>query len=79
MYFFSNLVNTINEITTYRWEELDPGSEEKKDLPEKPVKKQDHLMDCMRYIVMDDPRFIGKKMLPKYKPHTRWEGMTTGY
>jgi hypothetical protein len=79
VYFFSHLVNTIREITGYRWEELEPGGEEKKDLPEKPVKRQDHLMDCLRYIIMDDPRFIGKTVIPKYKPHSRWEGMTTGY
>ncbi|MCE1246002.1 MAG: hypothetical protein LWY06_05110 [Firmicutes bacterium] len=78
-FFFSCLVNTINEISNYRWEELEPGGEEKRDLPEKPVKRQDHLMDCMRYIIMDEPRYSAKTVVPGYKPHSRWEGMTTGY
>lgn len=44
--FFSNLTNTINEIEEYHY----PAQmDEKKDRPDKPVKKDDHLMDALKY------------------------------
>lgn len=79
LYFFSTLTNTINEIQNYRWEEIDPEAARLKNLPERPVKKDDHLMDCLRYILVSDPRYFQAAELPRYRPHTRWDGMTTGY
>ncbi|MCD4785349.1 MAG: hypothetical protein K8T10_16140 [Candidatus Eremiobacteraeota bacterium] len=79
IYFFSNLTNTIKEITNYRWEEIDRESANKRNPPERPVKRNDHLMDCLRYIIMADPHYVKETEIPPYKPHTSWEGMTTGY
>lgn len=74
LYFFSTLVNTIREITTYRWEEITDAQAEKKDSPEKPVKRNDHLMDCLRYILMDNPHYSRKHKQKKYKPYNPHTG-----
>ena len=79
MYFFSTLTNTINEIINYRWEEIDRESVNRRNPPERPVKRNDHLMDCLRYIIMADPHYVKETGMPTYKPHTYWDGMTTGY
>lgn len=78
-YFFSALVNTLDEIINYRWEEMDAGAVFKSNLSEKPMKKKDHLMDCMRYILVSEPRYIKEITLPPQKPHNVWDDMTTGY
>lgn len=74
LFFFRTLHNTINEITNYRWEELTESQAEKKDAPEKPVKRNDHLMDCLRYIIMDNPHYQRKYKQKKYKPHNPHTG-----
>ena len=74
LYFFSTLKNTIREITTYRWEEMDSEASRRKNPPDKPVKRNDHLMDCLRYILMDDPHYSKPYNPPKYKPHTQGTG-----
>ncbi len=74
LYFFSTLVNSIREITNYRWEEMDTERSGRNDPPEKPVKRNDHLMDCLRYILMDNPHFARKYNPPRYKPHNPGTG-----
>ena len=40
----------LEEIVDYKWKELKHGFETK-NLPEEPIKKNDHAMDCLRYLV----------------------------
>jgi PBSX family phage terminase large subunit len=42
LYIFDSCSNLIDELIKYRWEELAPGSENKKNNKEAPVKKDDH-------------------------------------
>lgn len=44
--FFSNVENTLNEIEEYHYP---APSDEKQDKPDKPVKKDDHAMDALKY------------------------------
>lgn len=44
-----NCINLIREIKNYKWKKLKLG--EQKDLPEEPIQKDNHLIDCMLYIV----------------------------
>lgn len=77
IFFFSTLTHTLEEIRNYRWQEI-YGSRQN-DPPEKPVKRSDHLMDCLRYIAMAEPVYImPEQEKPKHEPY-RWDGMTTGY
>ena len=45
--FFANCVNLRTEMQTYKWKDLKPGAVQ--DGPEKPVKKNDHAVDALRY------------------------------
>lgn len=47
---------TIYEFQHYMWDEYHRSPEEK-DPKEKPLKKSDHFMDCLRYIFNAGPRF----------------------
>ena len=46
---FSDCINLRTELQTYRWKDLKPGAVQ--DAPEKPVKKNDHACDALRYLV----------------------------
>jgi phage terminase large subunit len=46
---FKNCVNLRTELQTYRWKDLRPGASQ--DEPERPLKKNDHLVDPLRYKV----------------------------
>jgi len=45
-----NMKPLVEEIVDYKWKELKHGFESR-NLPEEPVKKNDHAMDCLRYLV----------------------------
>ncbi|RLF01248.1 MAG: hypothetical protein DRJ64_10885 [Thermoprotei archaeon] len=53
IFFFDTLEKTLEEIELYKWKKIMPTSEDDPD--EKPRKKDDHLVDVMRYIVMSRP------------------------
>lgn len=44
--FFTTVENTLNEVEEYHYP---AASDEKKDKPDKPVKKDDHAMDALKY------------------------------
>lgn len=56
-FFFENLVFTINELVNYRWKELSDVVALTKNPEDKPIGKDDHLLDCLRYIAMADPHY----------------------
>ena len=56
----------VEEITDYRWQDLG-GSVSKND-PEEPIKKNDHMMDCLRYLI----NFIDISHQPNKAPDPYW-------
>jgi len=66
LYFFSNLTHTWREITHYRYQQLSARVMETADPPEKPMKKDDHLADCVRYLCSYAPLRLPDEY--KYKP-----------
>jgi len=48
LYICKNCIETLNEIGDYRFKQLRPGQETNES--EQPVKKDDHAMDCLRYL-----------------------------
>lgn len=55
LYIFESCTNLLEEITTYRYQELRPNQEGKKSENEKPVKVNDHALDALRYMIVDLP------------------------
>lgn len=47
LHIHKDLLHLINEIETYRYEDAKPD----KNLPERPVKENDHLLDALRYVI----------------------------
>lgn len=50
---FSNLRNTLREVQVYKYPPRKMGEDEKS--TEKPLDKDNHAMDCMRYLINDLP------------------------
>lgn len=74
-----NCVNTLSEMGKYKWKELKPGAS-REDM-EEPVKRNDHTMDCMRYLVnkiavptdikSKDPLWLKELMKKSMKSETK--------
>lgn len=54
IYIFRNCVHLIEHVPQYRWKPLPPTA--KADAPEEPLKKDDHDVDALGYILMTRPR-----------------------
>lgn len=79
---FQRCVNLRTELQTYKWKDLKVGAIQ--DAPEKPVKRDDHAVDALRYMVnyvYDTPlkhakskRWQWKDYLPKHRTrqNTDW-------
>lgn len=52
LFVFDTCAHLIEELVSYRYEELTPGQEVNKNTKESPVKKNDHANDALRYAVM---------------------------
>ena len=52
--FFNSLTNTLMEGCEYRYPTLEERNKNK-NLGEKPIDKNNHLMDCLRYICQELP------------------------
>ena len=61
--FFNNLVNLFNERRNYKFIKNVPSSV-RQDRPDQPLKRSDHLMDCLRYIANE---LLSMNMLPFIK------------
>jgi len=63
---FSNCVNLIREFRLYVWEDWKGTNRARKDPKESPLKKDDHLLDALRYVLMTRPVYrhpsLTKKM-----------------
>lgn len=53
LFIFKNCVEGKEEIDAYKWKALKPG--EQKNEPDQPVKRKDHWMDALRYLIMSRP------------------------
>jgi hypothetical protein len=78
LYFTSNCHNLIREIRHYQWDNWAYRRADKLDPKERPMKKDDHLMDALRYITMTNivyrpPGFGGERKIPEHI------NPTTGY
>jgi hypothetical protein len=49
--FFRTLTKTLEELSNYRWAPDDRGSK-RNAVAERPIKRDDHLCDCLRYLAM---------------------------
>ena len=56
----------VEEITDYRWQDL--GESALRNDPEEPIKKNDHMMDCLRYLI----NFIDISHEPNKQPDPYW-------
>lgn len=63
IHFFSDMTNTMKEFRRYVHQSQRYKSITEKNKKEKPKEYMDHLMDCVRYLVMDDPVYyeVGAK------------------
>lgn len=64
---------TYEAIKQYRWEDLSAAARSKgADAPERPVKSNDHLVDCGQYV---SSRWAGRPsaLVKPEKPKTQWE------
>lgn len=52
---FESCTNLIEQMSQYKYEELQPGQESQKNIKETPVKKDDHAVDALRYAIMSRP------------------------
>jgi hypothetical protein len=72
LYFTSNCRNLIREIRHYQWDNWAYRRADKMDPKERPMKKDDHLMDALRYCMMANivyrPPGFGqeKRKIPEY-------------
>lgn len=55
LFVFSTCSNVIEEMTKYRYRELNPTQQGKQNEKEEPYKHDDHAMDALRYLVMSQP------------------------
>lgn len=53
LYVYRNCVQTLREFRHYVWDDW-ARRKERRDPKEKPVKKDDHLLDALRYVVMSN-------------------------
>lgn len=71
LFIFETCSNLIDELIKYRWDELTPGSEIKRNLKESPVKKDDHSVDALRYGIMSRPEIpVRADILSKERQHS---------
>jgi hypothetical protein len=58
----------VHQLKSLRYKEW-KGNVTDKDAPEEPQQKDRHLVDCLSYILLDDPEFIGQsKPTSTYRP-----------
>ena len=58
LYVFENCSRTIFEVEHYRWDEWVGRTADKKDQKQKPIDKDDHMIENIGRFVIQEPRFI---------------------
>ena len=57
LYIFDTCERTLFEMPRYRWDEYTGKSADRKDRKEKPVDKDDHMIECLGRALIQDPMF----------------------
>lgn len=65
IFYFDTCPLVADETESYKWKKISSANEN--DPEEKPRKKDDHLIDPVRYIAMSRPDFSISKVVKKYK------------
>lgn len=65
LYVFDTCTELIKSLKHYVWDEWEGKTKDKKDDKEKPRDKWKDYPDCLRYMLMDNPRFMAPMV---YKP-----------
>ena len=75
LYFFKDVYNAIWETKHYVWEDYKVGNEYKNP-KDKPRKKRDHAMDCLRYMCASSPKSRAPEI---FRPERKTINTYTGY
>jgi phage terminase large subunit-like protein len=75
IFFMEDLHETLWEIRHYAWDDYKVGRDYK-DPKEKPRKKRDHMMDCIGYMAVSNPKSNPPRV---YRPIRRTVDSQTGY
>jgi hypothetical protein len=75
LFFFDTCVNLIEQMASYKYQELTPGQEMAANIKEQPVKKDDHAVDALRYAIMSRPE---EPKLADLKATKRQDATLTG-
>lgn len=73
LFIFETCTHLIEELLQYQWKPLGASSEGHKNQPEEVVKKDDHLCDALRYMIMTRPE--SPKQADKDKATRNVEGV----
>ncbi len=68
LFIFSTCRNLLDEIATYRYQELTMGQVGQTNEKEEPKKVNDHSMDALRYLIMSRPELPNLKDIQLVKP-----------
>lgn len=55
LYIFNNCINLLDELSSYRYQELTISQQGKANEKEEPLKVNDHACDALRYLIMTRP------------------------
>lgn len=76
LFMFANCVKTTREMEHYIWDEYRGPNPDYVDSKQETIKRNDDLMDCLRYIIMSNPRFDPPRV---YRPARKTVDSATGY
>jgi hypothetical protein len=69
LHIFSTCPGLISELQGYRWMMQSDGANNARDPREAPVKKNDHGVDALRYVIMSSPSsYVGKARVDHRRP-----------
>ena len=71
LYIFNTCKRTLFEMPRYRWDEHTGKISDRKDRKEKPVDKDDHMIECLGRFLIQEPRWK-----PFVIERKTWEGQT---
>ncbi|MCP5058984.1 MAG: hypothetical protein GY937_19955 [bacterium] len=55
LFVFRTMRNFIFEVEKYRYKKIDPAKQDETEIRERPIAVDDHLLDCLRYMIQGCP------------------------